>query len=159
MPFFDIFASPRRSPLRMRTKVVSFFLFFQELSNKKIKALRPKMTKIASSWGGGGGVPALSVPQCSYSAYGINWILVYLVPCLSKDNVLQWALHHPLGHTGSCHWWDLYNVRRADNNPQTYQGEMCHRIRRYAFKACGVVIPKLFAKKLCFESVVPCQWP
>ena len=33
----------------MRTKVVSFFIFFQELSNKKkIKALRPKMTKIAS---------------------------------------------------------------------------------------------------------------
>ena len=49
MPFFDIFASPRWSPLRMRTKVVSFFNFFQELSNKKkFKALRPKMTKIAS---------------------------------------------------------------------------------------------------------------
>ena len=49
MPFFDIFASPRWSPLRMRTKVASFFIFFQELSNKKkIKALRPKMTKIAS---------------------------------------------------------------------------------------------------------------
>ena len=49
MPIFDIFASPRWSPLRMRTKVVSFFIFFQELSNKKkIKALRPKMTKLAS---------------------------------------------------------------------------------------------------------------
>ena len=47
MLFFNIFASPRWSPLRMRTKVVSFFIFFQELS-KKIKALRPKMTKIAS---------------------------------------------------------------------------------------------------------------
>ena len=36
----------------MRTKVVSFFIFFQELSNKKkVKALRPKMTKIASSGG------------------------------------------------------------------------------------------------------------
>ena len=33
----------------MRTKVVSGFIFFQELSNKKkIKALRPKMTNIAS---------------------------------------------------------------------------------------------------------------
>ena len=53
MPFFDIFASPRWSPLRMRTKVASFFIFFQELSNKKkIKALRPKMTKIASRGGG-----------------------------------------------------------------------------------------------------------
>ena len=49
MPFFDIFVSPRWSPLRMRTKVVSFFIFFQELSNKKkIMALRPKMTKIVS---------------------------------------------------------------------------------------------------------------
>ena len=36
----------------MRTKVASFFIFFQELSNKKkIKALRPKMTKIASRGG------------------------------------------------------------------------------------------------------------
>ena len=58
MPFFDIFASPRWPPLRMRTKVASFFIFFQELSNKKkIKALRPKMTKIASRGG-----PALT--QC-----------------------------------------------------------------------------------------------
>ena len=33
----------------MRTKVVSFFIIFQALSNKKkIKALRPKMIKIAS---------------------------------------------------------------------------------------------------------------
>ena len=37
----------------MRTKVASFFIFFQELSNKKkIKAPRPKMTKIASRGGG-----------------------------------------------------------------------------------------------------------
>ena len=36
----------------MRTKVASFFIFFQELSSKKkIKALRPKMTKIASRGG------------------------------------------------------------------------------------------------------------
>ena len=47
MPFFDIFASP---PLPMCTKVMSFFIFFQELPNKKkkINALRPKMTKMAS---------------------------------------------------------------------------------------------------------------
>ena len=33
----------------MRTKVESFFIFLQELSNeRKIKELRPKMTKIAS---------------------------------------------------------------------------------------------------------------
>ena len=69
---FDIFVSPRWSPLRMRTKVVSFFIFFQELSNKnKIKALRPKMTKIASMGGGGGGGPALTCekrPHMSDSA-------------------------------------------------------------------------------------------
>ena len=44
MPLFDIFASPRWSPMRMRTKVVPFFIFFQELS-KKNWALRPEMTK------------------------------------------------------------------------------------------------------------------
>ena len=64
MPFFDIFASPRWSPLRMRTKVASFFIFFQELSNKKkFKALRPKMTKIASRGGG----PALTL-SCEKTA-------------------------------------------------------------------------------------------
>ena len=52
MPFFDIFASPRWSPLRMRTKVVSFFIFSKSFqTNRKIKALRPKMTKIASRGG------------------------------------------------------------------------------------------------------------
>ena len=51
MPFFDIFASRRRSPLRMRTKVVSFSFFSKSFqTNKKKKALRPKMTKIASRW-------------------------------------------------------------------------------------------------------------
>ena len=48
MPFFDIFASPRWLPLRMRTKVVSFSYFSKRFRTKKIKALRPKMTKIAS---------------------------------------------------------------------------------------------------------------
>ena len=33
----------------MRTKVVSLFILFQELSNKKVKELRPKLTKIVSS--------------------------------------------------------------------------------------------------------------
>ena len=69
MPFFDIFASPRWSLLRMHTKVVSFFIFFQELSTKKkIKALRPKMTKIASRGGGGGGVlPKFSLKPEQFS--------------------------------------------------------------------------------------------
>ena len=45
MPFFDIFASPRWSVLRMRTKVVSIFIIFKTFYFKK---LRPKMTKRAS---------------------------------------------------------------------------------------------------------------
>ena len=47
---FRHFASPRWSPLRMRTKVVSFFFFSKSFQTKKIMALRPKMTKIASRW-------------------------------------------------------------------------------------------------------------
>ena len=45
----------------MRTKVVSFFIFFQDLSNKqkKIKKLRPKMAKIASGGGGGAALKLL----------------------------------------------------------------------------------------------------
>ena len=42
----------------MRTNMVSFFIFSKSFQTKKIKALRPKMTKIASR--GGGGVSALS---------------------------------------------------------------------------------------------------
>ena len=49
----------------MRTKVVSFFIFFKSFQTKKIKAQRPKMTKIASRGGGGG--PALIKPECSAS--------------------------------------------------------------------------------------------
>ena len=37
----------------MRTKVVSNFIFSQSFQTKKIKALRPEMTKIASRGGGG----------------------------------------------------------------------------------------------------------
>ena len=36
MPLFDIFASPRWSPLRMRTKVASFFIFSKSFQTKKI---------------------------------------------------------------------------------------------------------------------------
>ena len=46
--FFDMFASPRWSLLCMRTKVVSFLIFFQDFQTKKFKKLRPKITKIAS---------------------------------------------------------------------------------------------------------------
>ena len=43
----------------MRTKVVSFFIFSESFQTKKIKALRPKMTKIAS------GGPALTIKALS----------------------------------------------------------------------------------------------
>ena len=48
MPFFDIFASPGWSPLRMRTKWCQFSFFPRAFNQRKIKALRPKITKIAS---------------------------------------------------------------------------------------------------------------
>ena len=44
---YSTLVSPRWPPLRMRTIVVSFFIFCQNLSTKKIKELRPKMTKLA----------------------------------------------------------------------------------------------------------------
>ena len=54
----------------MRTKVASFFIFFQELSNKKeIKALRPKMTKIASREGGD---PALNCQSCCQKLQAVD---------------------------------------------------------------------------------------
>ena len=49
MPFFDNFASRRWSPLCMHTQKWCHFAFvFKSFQTKKIKALRPKMTKIAS---------------------------------------------------------------------------------------------------------------
>ena len=83
MPFFDIFASPRWSLLRMRTKVVSFFIVFRELSNKKIKALRPKMTKIASR--GGGVLPLInSSLSCKLRITGVQMWLEKCAICESK---------------------------------------------------------------------------
>ena len=74
MPFFDIFASPRWSPLSMRTKVVSFFIFFQDLSNKKkIKALRPKMTKIASRG------PALTFLPLGISLWNLAHLFIMFI--------------------------------------------------------------------------------
>ena len=49
LPVFDIFAFPRWSPLRMRTKVVSFFIFSKSFQTKKINGLRPKMTKMTKT--------------------------------------------------------------------------------------------------------------
>ena len=45
---FDMFASPRWSPLRMRTKVVLFFIFFEELSNKKKRLYEQRRLKKAA---------------------------------------------------------------------------------------------------------------
>ena len=48
MPF-SVFPSPMWSPLRMRTKVVSFFRFSKSFQTKNIKAVWSKITTIASS--------------------------------------------------------------------------------------------------------------
>ena len=54
----------------MRTKVVSFFIFFQDLSNKnKFKKLRPKMTKIASRG------PALNSDKARSKLYSFRTLL------------------------------------------------------------------------------------
>ena len=109
MPFFDIFAFPRWSPLRMRTKVASFFIFFQELSNKKkIKALRPKMTKIASRGG-----PALTSVRprrqlsggflWSWSTFKSIWLH------LANDALLQKCIRR----YGGSQDWNLRHGRRC----------------------------------------------
>ena len=51
--FYDIFASPRWSQLRMRAKVVSFLIliFSKTFQTKKMKELRQKIPKIASREG------------------------------------------------------------------------------------------------------------
>ena len=49
MPFFDIFASPRWSP------VVSIFIFFHQLSNKNKLRLHEQRCQISLKRGGGGG--------------------------------------------------------------------------------------------------------
>ena len=69
----------------MRTKVVSFFIFFQELSNKKkIKTLRPKMTKIASRGGG----PALKV----YHPEPPHAQSLFLFPIVFGINLIQFSM-------------------------------------------------------------------
>ena len=91
MPFFNIFASPRWSPLRMRTKVASFFIFFQELSNKKkIKALRPKMTKIASR---GSCLKSDFLKILSLNPYPSLWI-TYPTPLLALLFIIFSAASH-----------------------------------------------------------------
>ena len=94
MPFFDIFAFPRWWPLRMRTKVASFFIFFQELSNKKkIKALRPKMTKIASRGGGG---PALIFSHTAICLVSTQDLLLLNWPESNSLNSNQFMQAHKL---------------------------------------------------------------
>ena len=85
---FRHFASPRWSPLRMRTKVVSLFIFFQEISNKKFKALRPKMTKIASRWG-----PALikAAPPLVLSSWSFLTFVHHGIDEVEKH--LLWKFH------------------------------------------------------------------
>ena len=58
MPFFDIFASPKViTTAHAHKSGVIFYFLPRAFKQKKIKALRPKMTKIASRGVlGGGGV-------------------------------------------------------------------------------------------------------
>ena len=99
MPFFDNFASPRWSPLRMRTKVVSFFIFFQELSNKKkFKALRPKMTKIASRGGS-------SREEKTARIQAVDWRKNELHSCSTDQEWLEFMFQSPerdFLHPGPC---------------------------------------------------------
>ena len=69
MPFFDIFASPRWSPLRMRTKLMPFFIFSRAFKQSKIKALRPKMTKIASRGSCLNGKGTFDEARCPFSTF------------------------------------------------------------------------------------------
>ena len=57
MPFFDFFCvSKLIATAHAHKSGVIFHFFLRPFKQKKVKALRPKMTKIASSWG-----PALRV--------------------------------------------------------------------------------------------------
>ena len=93
---FRHFSSPRWSPLRMRTKVVSFFIFSRSFQTKKIKALWPKITKIASRGGGAsclkldrtGPVILGPAPACK-GAYGVVRLTNFIRPGKLLSN--QWS--------------------------------------------------------------------
>ena len=135
MPFFDIFASPRWSPLRMRTKVASFFIFFQELSNKKkIKALRPKMTKIASR--GGGVLPLVTWAVLALLSHLQSAFPVQILPLVSHNRMLQ----NKSILARSAWFWDaeyfLWLRSEQKNRPhrQQLQGHCTLRYSLHAFK-------------------------
>ena len=125
MPFFDIFASPRWSPLRMRTKVASFFIFFQELSNKKkIKALRPKMTKIASRGGG----PAL-MPTTPLNPLFLVLMLLYVASQLRKAPLADLRMLNSSKHCYVCLGWSSAESRGFPHtNMMTWQPIMWKRM-------------------------------
>ena len=142
MPFFDIFASPRWSPLRMCTKVASFFIFFQELSNKKkIKALRPKMAKIASRGG-----PALK-GQC----HDIQWFFALF--CASK----KWRLLAQVSRTSI---WKLGRPRDLAAWPPTLAADMtvpCTWTKDKSSQSCTISLVDGDRQYFCFQATKPEQ--
>ena len=67
MPFFDILRLQGDPHCACAQKWYHFSYFSKSFQTKKFKALRPKMTKIASSGGGGGGGPALRARRSEWN--------------------------------------------------------------------------------------------
>ena len=99
--FFDIFASPRRSLLRMRTKVVSFFIYFQDLSNKKMGLVR--ITSQYPNFNGSHfGLPPSEIHRMTGLPPKIVWTMVYshrphfkklrpkITKIASRGSLLRW---------------------------------------------------------------------
>ena len=128
--FFDILRSRRRSPLRMLhcAKIgVIFYIFSRAFEQKKIKKLRPKMTKIASrGW---------SQDLESYNVFSSEYIKSQCLSWVTKFGkkyvhgwsafILQFALMKP--HTGLCtdkqrsrlHYKSMLEDRRTSTSVYT----------------------------------------
>ena len=82
---FWYFASPRWSPLRRRTKVVSFS-YFPRPCKQKIKMLRPKMSKITSSGPPSRTVLIIFLKLGTHVQFFINSMAtIFVLPKLSYD--------------------------------------------------------------------------
>ena len=104
---FRHFASPRWSPLRMRTKVVSFFIFFQELSNKKKLRLHDKRwLKYSQGWV----LPYGNKMECMnvWTGFCLNWSPKDNLALSVRQMNLHAYLHLHHGLTHSPWLWDLY---------------------------------------------------
>ena len=106
VPFFNIFASPGWSPLRMRTKVVSFFLIFPRpfKQNKKMTQ-RPQMSKKAAR--GSCFNRSAGAFRRWYSA-----LLLVFCFCLSLQVFAQYKFHN-IARTTCSNTWKKLNHDRA----------------------------------------------